>query len=233
MALRDRALAKDFEGQEWSAWVEVEVRTADLLMAFLASILGNDEQVAMDPITNSETALAAFTTLPEPSRPIGTELDPIRYALLRDILPGPAAGIEPELLAAFKHDHRDLLIRFRGRVEDKVTECAREDDPRLRDRVVESARRELADELREIESRMGERRWPLAARGALGVVVAAAGLSDLVITGGSLLAITSGGLGLAGAVDAAFQGRKREDLLERPLALAALARRDLAAAAAV
>jgi hypothetical protein len=230
-ALLERGLAKEPEGPEYAAWIDVERRTANLLMAFLASIVGKAEQVAMDPITDSEAAIAAFTTLPEEDRQIGTELEPIRYALLRDILPGPATGIEPARLAEFKADYHRLLTGFRNRVEQKAIDCAQVADRRLRDAMVERARRDLAAELDEIERRMSERQWPLAARGALGVAVAALGLADLAVTGGTALGLTGSSLGLAGSVDAAFQGRRRRDVLEHPLAYAALARREFTAIA--
>jgi hypothetical protein len=230
LALRERQLARNPEGPEHAAWIDVERHTADLLMAFLASIVGKDEKVAMDPITDSEAAMAAFTTLPEEERQIGAELEPIRYALLRDILPGPAAGIEPGRLAEFKSDHDRLLTGFRNRVEKKAIECAQVADPRLRDAMVDQVRRELALEIEEIERRMSERQWPLAARGALGVAVAALAIADLAVAGGTLLALVGSSLGLAGSVDAAFQGVRRRDVLKEPLAYAALARRQLARA---
>ena len=227
LALVDRDLAKEPTGPEYSTWIEVERRTADLLMAFLAAIVGKDEQVGMDPVTDSAAAIAAFTALPEEDRQIGTELEPIRYALLRDILPGPAAGIEPARLAEFKAEHEHLLIGFRNRVERKAIECAQVADHRLRAAMVDGARVDFASELDEIERRMNERRWPLAARGALGVAVVALGNADLATTGGSAYALMGSSLGLAGSVDAAFRGRRRRDVLEHPLAFAALARREL------
>jgi len=82
MALEDRGLAERYQGAEYAAWVQVEHHTADLLMAFLASIVGKDPNVVMDPITDSEASMAAFTTLPEQDRQINAELEPIRSALL-------------------------------------------------------------------------------------------------------------------------------------------------------
>ena len=226
-ALQDLGLAKEPDGPEYAAWFDVERQTADLLMAFLASILGKDEAVAMDPITDSEAAIAAFTTLPEDDRQVGTELEPIRYALLEDILPGPAVGIEAARLSEFKAEYRQLLTGFRNRVEQKTIDCAQVADRRLRSEMVQLARRELAREVDEIERRMTERRWPLAARGGLSVAVAALGLADLVVTGGTVLGLAGGGLGLAGSVDAAFEGLRRRDILDHPLAYAALAQRQL------
>ncbi len=224
-ALCRRGLAKE-PAPCHSFWVDVEARTANLLMAYLAVIVGKDETVAMDPITDSESALDAFTVLPENGRPIDSDLQPIRYALLRDVLPGPAAGIEPGRLAEFKTEHSELLTRFRTRVERNVSDCAQIGDDRLRSKEIDTARAELKDEVDEIERRMSERRWPMALRGALGVVIAALGIADLAVIGGSPFAALSGTLGLAGSVNQALQGRRRPDVFERPLAFAAFANRE-------
>jgi hypothetical protein len=157
---------------------------------------------------------------------VDTELEPIRYALLRDILPGPAALIEPARLAEFKADHQNLLNRFRICVEEETIACAQEADRRLRDKKVATVRAKLKIELDEIEQRMRERRWPIGLRGALGVAIAALGVADLAVTGGSAFALAAGPLGLAASVDAAFQGRRRPDIFQNPLAFAALARRE-------
>ena len=75
---------------------------------------------------------------------------------------------------------------------------------------------------------MSERRLGPVTRGTIGVVAASLTVADLVVTGGSMLALTSGGLGLASATDAAFQGTRRQDILKNPLAYAALAQRQFA-----
>jgi hypothetical protein len=232
--LQERELAKGYEGDEFAvggylaAWVVVERRTAELLMAFLASIVGNDPDVAMDPITDSEAAMAAFTTLPEKYRELTPEIEPIRYALLEDILPGPSREIDVPKLAEFKAEYQQLLIRFRNRVERETIDCAQITDPRFRAKQAELARKTLADEVREIEQRMSQRKLGPISRGAIAIAAPAVALVDLVLTGGSLLAVTAGALGLGGATDSAYRGTRRKDILKNPLAYAAVARRDLA-----
>ena len=56
-ALIERGLAGPMWGQEWDAWFEVEKRTANLLMAFLTTILGQKQEQQMDPITDSADCL--------------------------------------------------------------------------------------------------------------------------------------------------------------------------------
>lgn len=89
MELARRELAKDSGDEEYAAWFQVEKHTADLLMAFLAWIVGKDPDVAMDPVTDSEAAMTAFTALPTKTRQLTGEVEPIRYALLEGVLPGP------------------------------------------------------------------------------------------------------------------------------------------------
>ncbi len=230
--LREKELAKDDHWEEESSWVQVERHTADLLMAFLASLVGKDPDVAMDPITDSERSMAAFTTLPEQERQINTELDPIRYALLENVLPGPAGTINVPKLAAFKADHQQLLKPFRNRVEKEVFDCAQIADMRFRAEGEKRAQSRLLEELCEIEARMNERKLGPLVRGSLGVVAPALGLADALIGGGSLMAILGTSLGVAGAADSAFRGARRRDILQGPLAYAALARRDFASTGA-
>lgn len=222
----DLAKEPSTRAQDGSRWIDVEQRTANLLMAYLAVLVGKDKEVGMVPITDSETAISAFTTLPTQDRPIDTDLQPIRYALLRDILPGPAAGVEPARLAAFKHDHAELLTRFRIRVEKLVEDLAQVPDQRLQAKMVETVRSELNVELVEIERRMSERRWPMAVRGAIGIVIAALQVAAAAATGGTFT-VAAGSLGLVASVDDAFQGRRRPDVFKDPLAFAALSRREL------
>lgn len=226
-ALAQRGLCREpvFESDA-SLWLHIEVRTANLLMAYLAAIVAKDYGIAMDPITDSEAALAAFKGLPDGERHIDTDMHPIRFALLDHILPGPAAGVEPARLAEFKNEHADLLTRFRTRVERGVIDCAQVSDERQRAKHVSTVRAELTDELVEIERRMSERRWPTVVRGSVGVVIAALGIADLAATGGTTFAAASGVLGLGGAIDTALQGRRRAELFKSPLAFAAIARRE-------
>lgn len=231
MFLESRGLARDYRGEEYASWFEVERHTADLLMAFLASIVGKDPDVAMDPITDSEGSMAAFTTLPESARAIETELEPIRYALLKDILPGPSDPIDISKLADFKAENRGLLAPFRNEVEQETLRCAQVPDPRLRDKQLELARTRLVEGAREIETQMSKRKFGAVVRGSVGVAAAAFTVADAILSGGSVTLLTGGALGLAGAMDSAFQGTRRKDILSNPLAYAALAGRKFGPAA--
>jgi hypothetical protein len=201
-------------------------------MAFLASIVGKDPNVAMDPITDSKRSMAAFTTLPEWQRSAGTELGPIRSALLKNILPGPVRVLDVPRLADFKADNHELLTTFRSHVEKEVFDCAQTPDSRFRAAREELAQDRLIEGCREVEARMNERRLGPLVRGTLGVVAPALGLADTIIGGGSLMAALGGGLGMIGAADAAFRGVRRREILQGPLAYAALAQQQFASVGA-
>jgi hypothetical protein len=121
----------------------------------------------MEPITDSPTRLVSD----DPAGPSTEELiDHMRGAVLRDVLPAPDVPVPVEEIVAFKRDHDDKLLEFRRHVEPRLTGCAQERDPVLRDRLVEHLRDELADGIAELEELMSRRRWPTA-RGTLGVAI--------------------------------------------------------------
>ena len=53
-------LARHGQGPGWEVWIEVEERTADLFMAYLATALGALDEVRMDPVTDHTKAMAAL-----------------------------------------------------------------------------------------------------------------------------------------------------------------------------
>ena len=76
--LTTRGLATHFSGPEFDGWFDVEKWTADLFMAFLATVLGQHREQPMDPITDSVDCLNAFTALPTRERTLEAQLAPIR-----------------------------------------------------------------------------------------------------------------------------------------------------------
>ena len=227
--LVERGLARPVAGPEYDTWFDVERRTGNLLMAYLAAVLGRGEGQEMDPITDSEECLTAFAGIPGGDGAIAARKDPIRTEILADILPAPAPPIVPADLAKFKEAHWDQLVSFRTAVEQCIVSAAAIDDPRLRAEKVELTRRELKGQLEEITRRMRERGWRRIGAGALVAIAASAlTLGDAVVTGGTLT-LAGNSLGLVSAVYGAFQGtRTPSELLGRPMAYAALARRRLA-----
>ena len=231
-ALEQRGLARRLAGPEHATWFEVEKQTAELLMAYLASIVARSEEHDTDPITDRPECLAAFEHVRGHDGAAGgvvNETDPVRTHILRGILPAPAETVSVQDLADFKARHGAALVAFRRTIEQRVLAVAAIDDTRFRARQIDLVTEELQAEVREIGERMRERRWRRIGLGTIGAVVGAGfALADAALNNGSL-AITGGSISLVSAVWGAFCGaRTPEDLLRRPLAYAAFAERDLA-----
>lgn len=226
-ALIERGLASYMSGQEWDAWFEVEKETGNLLMAFLATILGQKQEQRMDPMTDSSECLEVFTRIPGEEPAMAVHLNPIRAEILDDILPAPIDPIVPADLAKFKDQYRDLLTDFRRMVEQRVVSTGAIQDPALRAQSLRLTKQELKGQLEEITRRMQEHKWRRIGFGTLLAVVAAGVVgADAVVTGGQLT-IAGASLGLASAVYSAYEGaRTPQDLLERPMAYAALTHRE-------
>jgi hypothetical protein len=227
-ALEKRKLASFTAGQEWDAWFDVEEHTANLLMAYLASILGQSQEPRMNPITDSGDCLRAFTMVPTRDGKVEARLDGIRTEVLADLLPAPIDYISPGALAEFKGKHKHLLTNFRTEIETRVVLATAIENPELRARSLGLLRKDLKGQLDEITRRMQEHKWQRIGLGTLLAVTAAGLLVADAAGGGGALSIAGNSLGLTSAVYAAFEGtRTPKDLLSRPMAYGALAHREL------
>ena len=218
-------LARYVEGPEYDAWYDVQVDAANLLMAYLASILAQRDDEQMYPITDSEECLEAFMRLPAQRRDdVVAATDWIRTAFLDEVLPAPTDPIDVAGLAAFKDRNGGLLVSLRTDVEKCVIAAADIDDPKLQARQIELDKRDLREQRDEIAARMIEQKWQRIAFGTVGAVVASAMLIADATIAGETLAIGGNSLGLASAVYAAFEGKRgKERVLGAPMAYAALA----------
>jgi hypothetical protein len=226
-----RNLAARISGPEWGTWFEVEKQAGNLLMAFLATILGQRSGQRMDPITDSADCLKAFASVPIGAGVVEGRLDPIRTEILADLLPAPVDLVPPAQLAHFKDQYGELLKGFRAAVEQRVVAAAGIENPELRSHQIGLIKTELKAQLEEITRRMQEHTWNRISFGTLLAVIAAGiVVADALITGGQLT-IAGASLGLTSAVYTAYDGtRTPQDLLARPMAYAALAHRKLGAA---
>jgi Family of unknown function (DUF6236) len=222
--LEELDLANFVEGEEWDGWYDVEVNAGNMLMAYLASLLAQRENEPLDPITDSEECLQAFTRLPAPdAQELVAVTDSIRTVFLEGILPAPADDIDVAGLSAFKERYGPQLTRLRTDVEKRVIAAAQIADPAHRARQLEMDRRDLVEARDEIAARMSESKWRVAFGSLGGAIAGAMLLADATVTGGAL-AIGGNSLGLAGAVYAAFEGkRSKEQVLRGAMAYAALA----------
>jgi hypothetical protein len=187
-------------------WFEVERTTADLFMAYLASVLGKVEQVAMDPITDNESALVNFTDSPD--RDIGANalLQRLRLSVLDSILPAPDHDLEPSEIAAFKERHGSELRRFRMEVEGALLEAATLSDDTLRSRSLRLFQDNAKDQVDELVARMNERNWGRLIFGSLAGLVAAAIPAASALATGALPLAAAAIPGLVKATYSAYEG---------------------------
>lgn len=210
-------------------WYKVERNTANLFMAYLASVLGKVPKLNMDPITDQLSYLDVFTAYPDHGQFISSKKDAVasefRRILLRDLLPAPARGVSAEEISEFKDKYSSQLHRFRRRIELFLLDTEIIEDTYVRDERIQHFRSELEDEIQDIQERMHERRWPRVIFGSFSGLVAAAipGVQGL-LTGDPVLA-AGAAPGLITAIYAAFSGSPQQhEVLRSPLAYAAVAR---------
>jgi hypothetical protein len=215
--LHERGLAEK-TGEKHSPWYKVETHTAQCFMAYLASVLGQiPDHDAFYPMTDSEANLAFL------KQGAGQKKEyKLREILLEKILPTPLEMIEPAMLAEFKNTHRQLLLRFRRTVEEKISELSCiQSDQELEHRM-QTMTDCMKDEIEEVTARMRERRW-LKIDFATLCTLAGSGLSGwkAIIDKDWRFGLAGAALGLAGTVYAAFQGAQIS-LEDKPLAYASV-----------
>jgi hypothetical protein len=222
--LQNRSLAIHIAGQnDGDRWYEVEKQIGNLLMAYLATILGQNPKQRMVPITDSADCLKAFARVPFGERVVAGRLDPIRTEILADLLPAPVDPVPPAQLVKFKDRYRKLLSSFRAAIEQRVVEVA-STEPELRDYRIGLIKSQLKGQLEEIVRRMKEHGWLRIGWGALLAVVAAGFLIADTATTGGMLTMLGASFGLSAAVVGAFEGSwSPKEFFANPMAYAALA----------
>jgi hypothetical protein len=193
-------------------------------MAFLAVALGAEQ--GMDPVTDSAGHLAALSANRDSSAAPTELLGELRASVLEALLPAPQRPVPVEELATFKNDHRDLLVRFRSRLEDRLVDLALIDEDWARTAKLSRLEDELREEVAEIRARIDERRWSKIVFGTLcGLVAAAIPGVGAAIAGSA----TDAALAAPGLVSAMYAGipalRSSHVHMDKPLAYAALAQR--------
>jgi len=162
--LEDRGLVHHGHG----GWLEADPAVAALYMAYLAAALAHHPGLRRELVTDQRGYLEPFLAQPSGLGHSGT-IDRMRAVLLRDVLPSPREAVALRDLVAFKETHWDLLGVFRRSVESELLQCARERDPDLRARMLESAAEDLRERTMDLEAKMREARW----RPSRGILVAA------------------------------------------------------------
>ena len=225
--LLERGLAQG-EFDKHGFWGAVDKRAAALYLAYLAGYVTAGYVAAgkkVEPITDQR---AYFRDPRDAGSPLDTALlfDQMRGAVLHDVLPAPLEPVPPHELASFKQKHSDLLRDFRRTIEAQLIQCAREDDPELRRRMIEQLRDDTTDGVDEIASRLRERHWQ-PALGLLCVALAGApAVAETAITGNPFPASSAVMAPAAELLRKALTGPPTRGSLstDAPLAYAALAR---------
>jgi hypothetical protein len=205
-------------------WYEVNARVARAFMAYLATTLGAIPDVNSAPITNERESLLLLSgALPTRSHVIKRQI--ARTIILEKIMPVPDQVVSPDELARFKSIHGRLLSRFRERIEAKCIDFGNiSDDAQLGERI-DLFIRELNDDIQDIADKM-KSKWPK---------VVFSGLFSVLGAGGALAgtqldnigAVSAGSVALVAAAYQAFDlAHEQRNVLQNPLAYAALVRRD-------
>ena len=227
-ALGERGLAtREPKMRHGDVWVEMEPQTAMLLSAYLAVLMRDDRNGRFDPVTYSDQALAAF------GRIRGKESEhyrsAVRMELIQQVLPVPSPGVGLESLSEFKQEFGAQLVRFRSRLErDARRAVAHPDDAAVADEVDYMAE-ELDEEKLQIFEAMERRAW----KPGLATLALLAPAADALPEDGIGPVSALAGVGVVAAAcytlsEYLGERRARAQLMDRPLAYAALAERRLA-----
>lgn len=205
--LKEYLVGLEVAEKKGSQWIEMESTTALEYMAYLAAALGKIPSLNLTPLTNYKANLSVFRSKAEQ---LDVDLDPIRYELLKEAFPAPAANVTAKDLAYFRDRHGNELPNFRNWVEQKITAVVACNDQSLRDKMLLETKEEIRLRTEEYKAYMNKFGWP-----------------DVIF--GDLCAIASGanipGAGLVNAVYSAI--RKKPPVVATPLAYAAYAQDEL------
>jgi hypothetical protein len=223
--LRARGLARHEKGPEWETWWSVEEHTADLYMAYLASVISGVRTDTF-PITDQTRAMA---TLHPSEDDVITRLRELRYAAITAALPAPSLALPVHELRTFRDQHEEQLRRLRHHLDGRLADLAVIEDTALREVKTNSVLAEIRDDVAVLREQMEGRNWPRVIMIGIGGVVGAAlaMASGVATAGGTLalgLAVAGGTASLAGAGYQATEIFREPRFNKRaPLAYAALA----------
>ena len=207
---------------------KVEKVTADLFMAYLASVLGKLENFQMDPITDCAESLSVFSKSPQNVLNPTTLVDQLRMGVIEGVLPAPAGGVAVGELAAFKSRYVKLLSRLRRRIESSLLDISLISDIEVRNERARILKGELEEQISELRARMNERKWPQIVCGTLCGLLAAAIPGVKALATGDVTSALGALPVLVAAIYSAFSGKANQrEILRSPLAYAALAQEQL------
>lgn len=222
--LEDMKLARHAE----NPWFEVEQSTANLFMAYLASVMGRHADLEMVPITDSAQGLAVFSD--NPQQPLSPQLmiEKMRVEVLEEMLPAPAEPISVNELVAFKNNHSDSLKQFRGLIESKLIDISAISDLELRQERLRYFKDELTGPLEQIVARMRERGWLRITLGAIARLALPAISIGTGTAAGNPVTVGAAVKSLVTAIHSTRSDITGSNEPDSPLAYAALAQKQFA-----
>lgn len=224
--LEDRGLAERDADSHSGFVYSVDRATADLFMAYLAVLLGQETNVT--PVSDSEAALRALQGIPTGLRDSSGDIDRLQLVMFEYALPAPSRPIPAKQLRAFKEDNHEQLSSLRRKLEAMAMEVAGEPDAHRRQRRLDLVHADLDADIKLVVEVMEQRSWRDIVAGTLELIVGV-GAAAGAVTAASQADIGTALLSTARfftAVDAGL-GRLRpnRDYLQSPLAYAAPATR--------
>lgn len=200
-ALMQNGLAENLH----NGWYRIERKTADELMAFLASVIGTKLQY--QPVTDvmrKRYRLAHSTKTEYESYKVQNER---RERILNELIPFPQE-IDIVKLKKFKEKHYEILKVFKNKIELLVLNSQIEESSLL---FTESIR-ELQFRKHELSAKMNESKFgPIFYGTVCGIFSAIAGIS----TADTLAALAIGFPGFVGAIYAALKIEHAEGLFDQ------------------
>ena len=206
---------------------DVEIVTANLFMAYLASVLGRHPQNQMTPISDKFESLRPFSVA-QPRLSNVELVNELRATVLEFLFPAPTESISVGQIADFKSKNSPLLERLRLRTEAHILELSTITDHETRAQRLSLLKKELKEDITELRSKMHERNWPRIVFGTLcGISTGAIPCIEAAVTGNVASALKAIP-GLATAIYCAFrESTPRKQVLKSPLAYVALAQEKL------
>jgi hypothetical protein len=181
--LERRGLAEPARDTQVGGWYDVDPRTGQLFMTYLATALGRLKDLAMAPITDVPDHLALLLGPEGQAGP--AEQTQLKVAVLSKALPAPAEGTTPEDIADFKRENGMLIKGFREEVTRRALQ-ATWSAPGTWIELAEVEGSAIASMAAELTGSMRARRWRRIGLGAIGVVGAGLAVVDAVLSGGML-----------------------------------------------
>jgi hypothetical protein len=174
--LTGRGLIEKVDGP--GGWLDVEYRTANLFLGYLARRIGESETVDADPITDEEAYLRCFLSA-APNSPRMIRTPAIQKHILDNAFPVPEfkrSKSEKELsrfideLGVFKNDNKEELTKFRRWMQDTVFEIALKENELDRNEMLETKTKRMKEDREQIIDKMRSRGWSIRLSKIIGLI---------------------------------------------------------------